>query len=144
MQRKLLTTLNHCGIVHYNPAVMFDIKINTSRNAILCVLIGQFDYSEAERYVEKFKAGVDKLKPGYTVISDLRDFSPAKEDARTVLQEAIEYSVSRERGRVIRIVADSVGSKVGNIQLNRASREMGYDVDVVATLAEAEKLMGWD
>lgn len=122
---------------------MFDIKINTNKNAILCVLIGQFDYDEAKRYVKKFKAGIDQLKPGYAVISDLRDFSPAKEDARAILQEAIEYSVSKDRGRVIRIVADTVGSKVGNIQLNRASRQMGYEVDIVATLAEAEKLMGW-
>jgi hypothetical protein len=122
---------------------MFDIKINEAKNAILCVLIGQFDYAEAERYVEKFKEGVNKLKPGYAVISDLRDFSPAKEDARKVLQEAIEYSVAKGRGRVIRILNDSLGATVGNIQLNKASRKMGYEVEVVSTLAEAEEKLGW-
>ena len=120
---------------------MFDFKINANKNAILCVLIGQFDYQEAERYIKKFKAGLELLRPGYTVISDLRGYLPATKDAREMLQDAIEFSVCKQGGRVIRIVGDSVGSKVGNIQFNRAIRRKGYQVDVVASLAEAKKLM---
>ena len=35
---------------------MFEFRINAARNAVLCVLKGQFDADEARRYVAKFKA----------------------------------------------------------------------------------------
>jgi len=118
---------------------MFDIKMNTNKNALLCVLSGNFDVKEAQAYADKFKEGVDKLKPGFVVISDLRRFSPAIDEAKDILQDAIKYSVSRGLSRVIRVVADSVGSKVGSIQLSRTARELGYEVEIVNTMEEAKK-----
>ena len=117
---------------------MFDIKMNTNKNALLCVLSGNFDEGEARAYAKKFKEGVDKLKPGFIVISDLTDFSPAMNEAKDIIQEAIKYSASKGLSRVIRVVADSVGSKVGSIHLSRTARELGYEVDIVNTMEEAK------
>ena len=41
---------------------MFDHKINIEKNAILCVLKGQFDAEEARQYNQKFMEGIDRLE----------------------------------------------------------------------------------
>lgn len=123
---------------------MFEFRINTRRNAVLCVLKGAFDADEARRYVEKFKAACDQLEPGFTIISDLREYAPAREEAQPILQEGIQYAIDKQRGRAFRIVDESVGSQVGNLQLNKAARLMGYDVEVVTSMDQVNRAMGWD
>jgi hypothetical protein len=120
---------------------MFEIRINRRKNAILCILQGRLSFDDAERYAKKVREGIARLKPGYTVISDLTDYTPSQDDARAVLQEAIEFSIAGQSGRVIRIVSDSVGAQVGNIQFTRAARQQGYQVEVVSSLAEAQALL---
>ncbi|MDX1569228.1 MAG: hypothetical protein R3200_01995 [Xanthomonadales bacterium] len=122
---------------------MFDLKINPEKNAILCVLSGKFDEAEAHDYVSKFKDGVDRLEPGMVVITDLTEFVPTDDEVRRILQEGSKYAVERGVLRGIRIVTESVSSKVGNIQLNKTARELGYKVDVVNSLDEAKRLLGW-
>ena len=123
---------------------MFEFKINSKRNAVLCVLEGQFDADEARQYTDRFKEACDQLQPGFTIISDLRKFSPAQDDAREILQEGIQYALDKERGRAFRIVNESVGSQVGNLQLNRSARQMGYEVEVVNSMDAVKWAMGWD
>lgn len=122
---------------------MYDLKINPGKNAILCVLKGRFDADEAREYVEKFKEGVDRLAPGMTVITDLSEFTPTDDEVRRILQEGSAYAVNKGVDRGVRIVTEAVGSKVGNIQLNKTARELGYKVDVVHSLGEAKRLLGW-
>ena len=122
---------------------MFDLKINPAKNAILCILRGKFDEAEARDYVSKFKDGVDRLEPGMVVITDLTEFMPTDDEVRRILQEGSKYAVERGVSRGIRIVTESVGSTVGNIQLNKTARELGYKVDVVNSLDEAKRLLGW-
>lgn len=122
---------------------MFELKINPAKNAILCVLRGKFEAEEAREYVVRFKEGVDRLKPGMVVITDLTEFTPTDDDVRSILQEGSAYAIQRGVGRGIRVVAESVGSKVGNIQLNKTARALGYEVEVVGSLEEAKQLLGW-
>lgn len=123
---------------------MFDFRINKKRNAILCVLKGQFDAAEAREYTKRFMAACDEMTQGFTIISDLRDFSPAKDDAAEILKEGIQYAIDKKRGRAFRIVTESVGSQIGNMQLNRTARQLGYDVEVVNSMEEVNHAMGWE
>lgn len=122
---------------------MFDHKLNVGKNAILCILKGQFDEEEARLYNIKFKEGVDQLKPGMTVITDLSGFTPANEAVRLVFAEGTEYAVAKGIGRSVRIVEDTVGSEISNIQFNKTSRKLGYTVEIVRTFDEAKELLGW-
>ena len=122
---------------------MFDHKLNVNKNAILCILKGQFDEAEARQYNIKFKEGVDQLEPGMTVITDLSDFTPANEAVRLVFAEGTEYAVAKGIGRSVRIVDDTVGSEVSNIQFNKTSRKLGYEVDIVRSFEAAKELLGW-
>ena len=122
---------------------MFDFKINPGKNAILCVLKGRFEADEARDYVKRFKEGIDKLQPGVIVITDLTQFAPGDDSVRAILQEGSAYAVEKGVSRGIRVVSDSMVSQVGNIQMNRTARELGYKVEVVASIDEAKKLLGW-
>jgi hypothetical protein len=122
---------------------MFDHKLNVGKNAILCILDGQFDEEEARQYNIKFKEGVDQLQPGMTVITDLSSFTPANEAVRLVFAEGTEYAVAKGISRSVRIVEDTVGSEVSNIQFNKTSRKLGYEVEIVRSFEAAKELLGW-
>lgn len=122
---------------------MFDHKLNLGKNAILCVLRGKIDEDEAQQFNVHFKQGVDKLKPELTVITDLRNFTPADEAVRLVLAKGTEYALAKGLGRSVHIVKDSLSSKVGNIQFRKTARTLGYEVEIVGTFAEAMELLGW-
>ena len=122
---------------------MFELKINPGKNAILCVLKGRFDEDEARDYVEKFKQGVDQLQNDIIVITDLTDFMPTDDAVRKLLSEGTAYALERGVSRGIRVVDETVGSQVGNIQMNRTARQLGYEVEVVGSLEAAKQLLGW-
>ena len=122
---------------------MYEFKGNKKRNVVLCVPMGRFDVTEAKAYNEQYARCVDQVDPGFTLLVDLRNFTPTDEEVRLILKEGTEYAITHGLSRVIRIVNGSVGSTVGNIQWNRAAREMGYQVDVVESMEEAEQLAGW-
>ncbi len=121
---------------------MFQIKINSTRNTILCILEGRFDPAEAKEYIKKFKNGVDKLSPNFIVITDISEFIPTDDDVRDILRQGTEYAVNHRMGRAIRIVSDRITSKIGNIQFNRAAQDLGYKAEEVSSLEDAKKMIG--
>jgi hypothetical protein len=122
---------------------MFEHQINENKNAIFCVLKGSFDEEEAHQYNAKFKEGIDRLKPGITVITDLTGYTPAEESVRIILKEGTEYALAKGIDHSVRIVDESVTSEVSNIQFNKTARSLGYTVDVVRSFEEAKEILGW-
>ncbi|MCP4344020.1 MAG: hypothetical protein GY795_00660 [Desulfobacterales bacterium] len=122
---------------------MYEFKLNIKKNAILIILKGCMDTKEALEIVKKFKQGVDKLKPGFTAITDLSDFVPVSEGVRIHIKTVMEYAVENKIGRVIRIVADTPTSNIGELQFTRTAQEFGYKADRASTLKEAKQMLGW-
>jgi hypothetical protein len=122
---------------------MFEHKLNLNKNAIFCILKGQFDEEEARNYNAKFKEGVDRLEPGITVITDLTEYAPAEESVRIILKEGTEYALAKGIKHSVRIVDESVGSEVSNIQFNKTARSLGYTVDIARNFEEAKEILGW-
>jgi len=122
---------------------MFQIRINYKRNALLNVMSGRIDAEEAKAIVRKFQEGVNRLKPGFVVLTDITDFVPTTEEVRTILREATRYAVKNGLGRTVRIVSDNLTSSIGSIQFNRTEKKLGCMAEVVGSLAEAKKLLGW-
>lgn len=132
------------AVIKSEAFVVFEHKINRSRNAILCVMKGKFNADEARQYNARFIEGVDQLEPPITVITDLREYVPADESVRAILQEGTAYAVEKGIKRGVRIVTeDSVTSSIGNIQFNTTARKLGYTVDIAHSMEEATQLLGW-
>lgn len=122
---------------------MFQIRINYKRNALLNVMSGRIDAEEAKSIVKKFQEGVTRLKPGFAVITDITDFVPTTEEVRTILRDATRYAVKHGLGRTVRIVSDNLTSNIGSIQFNRTEKKLGCMSEVVNSMAEAKKVLGW-
>jgi len=118
-----------------------DLRFNASKNVVHSIVSGKFSSQDAEQYVERFIAAVDNLAPGFTLIFDITDFIPTEEDVWNALKRGTAYAVEKGMARVIRVVGDSMTSKVGNIQWNRAARDLGYQVDVVENFEQAQALL---
>ncbi|MEZ4527608.1 MAG: hypothetical protein R2941_16940 [Desulfobacterales bacterium] len=123
--------------------IMFQIKINYKRNALLNVMSGRIDAEEARSIVRKFQEGVNKLKPGFAVITDITDFVPTTEEVRNILRDATRYAVKHGLGRTVRIVSNNLTSSIGSIQFNRTEKNLGCMSEVVTSLSEAKKILGW-
>lgn len=123
---------------------MFEFKINQRKNAVLCILVGKFDADEARQYNEKFRAAIDQLEPGLTIITDLTNYLPAGDEVRSILAERTRYAREKGVSDNVRIVSDDVASQVGNIQLNKTARDLGYEVKMAHSLQEAIQILGWE
>lgn len=121
---------------------MYDLKVNDKHNVMLIVIGGRMDMQEAVAYNAKYMDCIDHMQPGFAVIVDLTNFIATEEDVRVELKKANAYAVEKGLGRVVRVVPDSMTSAIGNIQLNRQARELGYQAEMVSTLEEAKAVLG--
>jgi hypothetical protein len=122
---------------------MYEFKVNKKKNAMLCILIGKFTAAEAYAYNKKYAACVDTLSPGFSLLVDLTQFTPTTEEIREIFLIGTQNAVAKGLKRVVRIVSDSITSTTGNIQWNRGAKGLGYEVDIVHSMREAEKVLGW-
>jgi hypothetical protein len=121
---------------------MYELKMNQKHNVMLITIDGRMEMDEAIVYNQKYMECIDHMQPGFAVIVDLSKFVATEEDVRVELKKANAYAVEKGLGRVIRIVPGDMSSTVGNIQLNRQARELGYETEVVSTLEEAKAALG--
>ena len=123
---------------------MFDIKINYSRNAVLCRAVGRFDVAMARAMAEKFKKAVIEVTPGFTVITDMTEFKPMNAETRMAIGEIVQHAHDNGIGRAVRIVSSDPDSQIGGMQLDKESKERGYPVFQVGSYSEAKQVLQWD
>jgi hypothetical protein len=123
---------------------MYDLKVNDKHNVMMIAIDGRMDMEEATAYNVKYKECIDHMQPGFAVIVDLTNFIATEEHVRVEMKKANAYAVEKGLGRVIRVVPGDMSSTVGNIQLNRQARELGYKTEVVSSVEEAKALLGLD
>jgi hypothetical protein len=121
---------------------MYELKVNAKHNVMLIAIDGRMDMQEAVAYNAKYMECIDRMQPGFSVIVDLTNFIATEENVRVELKKANAYAVEKGLGRVVRVVPGDMSSTVGNIQLNRQARELGYKTEVVSSIEEAEAALG--
>jgi hypothetical protein len=115
-----------------------DIRADVARNRLYLVLIGFFQDDEVKTASDKCIAEASKLKPGFDVINDISQFKPASPKGAEEIKRAQLFIKQHGVKRVIRIVGDAV---ITQAQFSRQEKEVGYNADTAATLAEAEKIL---
>jgi hypothetical protein len=115
-----------------------EVKADVVRNRLYVTLKGFSDDDEARQNAKRVVAEIAKLRPGFSVVSDISELKARTSGGTRGLEETIEAYRRHGVGRVVRVVGKEV---VGKMQFDRVSREAGLRVDYVATLAEAERLL---
>lgn len=117
---------------------MFTVKADVPKNRLYVTLEGFLHYPEMKACTDKTIEEAKKLKKGFDVITDLTNFNPVGQDA--IDEVARGQAFFKESGirHGIRIEGKAV---LTNLQFNRTAKIANYNPNVVATLAEAEKLL---
>jgi hypothetical protein len=120
-------------------AFTFEIRGDALRNRLYCRMAGFMTDDDAVRVADTIIAEVQKLKPGFAVINDIRDLKPTSQAATDQMRRAQEHSVKLGGGRVIRVVGDQV---VTQMQWNRTLKAVrGSGAETASTVEEAERML---
>jgi hypothetical protein len=120
-------------------AFTYDIRADVPRNRLYLRMSGFMTDEEAERVADTIITEVQKLRPGFAVINDIRELKPTSPTATEHMRRAQEASSKHGHGRVIRVVGDQV---VTQMQWNRTLKAVsGAGAEVAATVEEAERML---
>ena len=119
-----------------------EIRADGPRNRLYLRMAGFMTDDDAMRVADTIVAEVQKLKPGFSVINDIRELKPTSQTASDHMRRAQEASVKHGSGRVIRVVGEQL---VTQLQWNRTLKAVqGSGAEIAATVEEAERMLDGD
>src|SRR5262245_29601569 len=92
------------------------IRADGPRNRLYMRLIGLMTEAEATRVADLLIAEMQKLRPGFAIINDIRELKPTTQAASDQMRRAQEAAVKAGFSRAIRVVGDQV---ITHMQWNR-------------------------
>lgn len=116
----------------------FEIRADIAKNRIYFKPDGFFTDAEAVTFCEKVIQEAKKLRTPFDTISDLSGFKPASPQGFENFKQTAGELVKMGVRKTVRVES---ASGLGAMQFNRISKTAGYEVTVVKSLEEAEKLL---
>ncbi len=116
----------------------FDAHINTGKNVIYMKFIGAFTKEEMSAVNEKTLSLVRGLKPGFTAINDISQYTVSGPETAELITTGGKKMLDRGMKRLIRIIGESA---IAQMQFQRTSKHAGYQAHTVASLEEAEEVL---
>jgi hypothetical protein len=115
-------------------------RVDEAENRLYIDLGGHFTAEEAKESTEEVKEKVERLDPGFEVITDLEDFIPGDEDAVEYVEEG--KRIIREHGASAAVRVMGEGSTTGQMHFERLGEDQEeYAVAMADTIEQAEKLL---
>jgi hypothetical protein len=123
------------------PNAFFDIYANLTKNRLYVVLKGVIGDDDSLLALEKTLAEVQKMKPGFSVITDISEFKPATAFALERIQLGQQAIAQQGVKRIVRIVDRS--HITGQMQFVRMGKQVYSSVDpnIAESLAQAEAML---
>ena len=120
-------------------AFTYEIRADGPRNRLHMRLTGFMTDADAVQVAEATIAEMQKLRPGFAIINDIRGLKPTTQAASDQLRRAQEAAVKHGFSRAIRVVGDQV---VTHMQWSRTLKAAhGRDAETAATMEEAERML---
>jgi len=118
---------------------MYTIKADIEKNRLYITMAGFLSASEASDIKIDIMNGVSKLSPGFDIINDISNFRLGLDETVNILNETIEFLISKKVNRIIRIVGSS---RAGLIQMAQHTKKTeNYKTRFVPSLEEAEEIL---
>ncbi len=103
---------------------MYKNQLNFAKNRMHLMLEGKVDAAELKAWSDDLLSKLKKLKPGFSVVSEILNCQPATEEVRQMLVETQKQVKELGLGNAVRIV--SKNNYVTANQWQRSSRSVGY------------------
>lgn len=118
---------------------MYEVKIDPQKNRLYIILKGFLKNPEMQEVVDEVIRSIDKMKPGFDIITDLSEFKPVSQEGTEYLKRAQMAVYKSEVRKVVRVVKHVISA----MQFTRIQREIGADYEVIEanTLEEAERIL---
>lgn len=117
----------------------YEVRADTAKNRLYIILDGFFNDEEFKVAVDLIIERAKTLKKDFDVINDITTFKPASQTSLGEMKRAQVFIKENGARRVIRVMDQA---SISSMQLARTGKEAGYDADVAASIAEAEKMLG--
>jgi PilZ domain len=115
------------------------VTADIARNRLYFTIAGNLSKKDYEKLYTDVRFGVADLKPGFDVISDLRNCILGHLSGITTLQKIMNYLITSEVGEIVRVVEPD--SLIFKQAVNLAAKVQGYKPVYVSSLEEAEALL---
>jgi hypothetical protein len=96
---------------------------------------------EARQAAARIIEEMEKLFPGFDIITDISELEPATKNEAEILSEVHKILLEHGVGRIVRIVGDNLKATVGKIQFERASRLAGVTALQFISIKAAERYL---
>ncbi|MFA5903727.1 MAG: hypothetical protein WC836_07305 [Desulfobacula sp.] len=112
---------------------MYTIRTDKAKNRIYIVL-GAIETGEGEKLVDGIKAETTLLKPGFTCVSDISNFSILDPKEAVWADTALKTLSDSGMVRAIRVTGQTV-------EYRETTEKYGYKVGLAATVEDADRLL---
>lgn len=110
---------------------MYEVKVIPEKNRIY-ITLGQMGSGEGEPFFNEVKNSVEKLKKGFTAVSDIRKFVITDSEEGMIWAQKV-LSLLSESGMALAVRVTGMRTN-----LNRKKEEAGHEVVITETPEEAE------
>jgi hypothetical protein len=118
--------------------VVVDIHTDVGKNRIFIRIEGQIDEAQARGVGDAIIKEMDRLRPGFDVVSDLSKAEPLGPEGLAQFRRIVEAQRQRKAGRAVRIVGKAAQTA---LQFARTSKEVAHEPYLAFSKEEAERLL---
>ncbi|HEX8703107.1 MAG TPA: hypothetical protein VF815_30000 [Myxococcaceae bacterium] len=115
-----------------------EIEADVGKNRIFIRIAGQLDDADAPAVGDAVIRAMDRMRPGFALISDLTQAEPMGPLGVEQLKRVITASRERKVGQTIRIVGRAAQAA---LQFARTSKEYRHEPYLAFSREEAERLL---
>jgi hypothetical protein len=135
----LLKKSSFFSIILKKPRHMYTVKTDIEKNRLFITLAGFLPASEAADIKIDIMNEVSKLSPGFDIINDISNFRLGLDETVNILNDTIDFLISKKVNRIIRVVGSS---RAGLIQMAQYTKKTeDYKTSFVPSLEEAEEIL---
>jgi hypothetical protein len=118
--------------------VAVEIHVDVGKNRLFIRISGRLEEAEAPGVGDSILREMERLRPGFALISDLTDAEPLGPVGVEQIKRLITASRERKVGKTVRIVGRSAQTA---LQFARTSKEYQHEPYLAFSREEAERLL---
>ncbi|MCG8614909.1 MAG: hypothetical protein MI802_01725 [Desulfobacterales bacterium] len=113
---------------------MYEIKTNTEKNR-LYVILGEIETGDGKRFFEEIQVAVKQLSPGFSAVSDIREFSFKDPEEGKWAEKVLPFMADSGMSVVARVTGAITTTA------ERTEPRFGYRVVMVDTFENADDVL---
>jgi hypothetical protein len=118
---------------------MYDVTADIEKNRIY-ITVGKLEGESAmQALAQKVKTECQKLKKGFTCITDLRKYEVQDDQFENYVTQTQEAMIEAGMSKVVRVRRET--GLLGHFQFDNASVNVGYHAENVTSMEDAEKIL---